>query len=228
VLLKAANESPAEKRAKEADALVARAQSGDPAAFDALVRRFRPRIYALALHLTASASDADDVTQESFVEAYRHITRFEGRSQFFTWLYRITVNKALNARRQGTRQSASLDDERLTFALRADAKGDPRLALELRDTYLTLLNALDRMPSGLRSAVVLTIISGLSYEEAAVVLNTSAGAVAVRIHEARKELRRALEESQRTQRTKWHKKGRHGRALSAPSLDLAAALASLL
>src|SRR5262245_23688065 len=112
----------AERRARDADLLVARARTGDPAAFDALVRRFRPRIYALALHLTGSASDADDVAQEAFVQAYRHVRHFEGRSQFFTWLYRITVNRALNVRRTGARRtSIPLDDARVTAALEVDA-----------------------------------------------------------------------------------------------------------
>jgi RNA polymerase sigma-70 factor (ECF subfamily) len=216
----------AERRARDADLLVERARRGDPAAFDGLVRRFRPRIYALALHLTGSSSDADDIAQEAFVEAYRHVAHFEGRSQFFTWLYRITVNRALNTQRQRARGAGiSLDDERVEAAMAVDAPSDPRLALSLRETYAQLVRALDALPAGLKSAVVLTALSGLSYEEAAVVLGTSAGAVAVRIHEARKHLRAALHASENKRRRS--AKLDDSQASSA-YLELAMSLASVL
>jgi RNA polymerase sigma-70 factor (ECF subfamily) len=214
--------SAAEQRARAADRLVAAARDGDPRAFDALVRRFRPRIYALALHLTGSASDADDITQDAFVQAYRHMRHFEGRSQFFTWLYRITVNRALNVERQrGRRGSLPLDDVRVEAALKYDAPGDPRLQIELRETYAALLTALDALSPALKSAVVLTALQGLSYEEAAVVLGTSEGAIAVRIHEARKQLRSALESRKRSR-----SKEREG--APAGNLELALALAGVI
>jgi len=223
----AAHETPAERRAHDADVLVARARAGDPTAFDGLVRRFRPRIYAVALHLTGSASDADDIAQEAFVQAYRQMGKFEGRSQFFTWLYRITVNGALNAQRLRVRRaSVALDDVRVEAALAVDAPNDPRLAISLRETYSTLLSALDGLSPGLKSAVVLTALSGLSYEEAAVVLGTSAGAVAVRIHEARKQLRAALLASEKVRGRAPQKSDE--RQESTPSLELAMSLAALL
>lgn len=224
--MSSSNHTAAARRARDADMLVALARSGDPRAFDALVRRFRPRIYAVALHLTGSASDADDIAQEAFVQAYRHVHSFEGRSQFFTWLYRITVNRALNAQRQRVRRAGvSFDDVRVEAALAVDAPNDPRLALSLRETYAALLTALDGLSAGLKSAVVLTSLSGLSYEEAAVVLNTSAGAVAVRIHEARKQLRIALESNKRG---KVRERQQEEKTSAAASLELAMALASLL
>ena len=73
--------------------LVRRAQQGDRAAFDELVRRYRARIYALTLHLTGSRAEADDITQEVFTRAYQQLGSFAGRSEFFTWLYRIAVNR---------------------------------------------------------------------------------------------------------------------------------------
>jgi len=216
----------AERRARDADVLVAAAREGDPQAFDALVRRFRPRIYALALHLSGSASDADDITQDVFVNAYRHIRHFQGRSHFFTWLYRITMNRALNAKRQrGQRDNVPFDDVRVEVAMRVDAPSDPRLALELRETYAALLRGLDELSPGLKSAVVLVSLQGFSHEEAAVVLNTTENALAVRMHEARKQLRAALEAGQR----------RRGARRAAPerreggfNLELALSLAVLI
>jgi len=174
--------------------LVKRAQAGDRAAFDDLVRRYRARIYALTLHLTGSRSEADDITQDVFTRAYQQLHTFAGRSEFFTWLYRIAVNRSLNARRDTARRRTSgLDDPRVQAAVAVDAYGDPRRAAELRQTYARLVAALDRLSPTLRSTVVLVALQGLSHEEAAAVLGCPAGTVAWRIHEARNQLRASLE-----------------------------------
>ena len=182
--------SDAELRGMEASALVEAAKSGDPQAFDALVRRYRSRIFALALHLTGSRSEADDITQDAFLRAYKNIHRFEGRSEFFTWLYRIALNRALNKRRDRRRRvTLSIDDPRLTMALAVDAGADPRRKLELRETYTILLKAFDSLTPLLRTTVALTLLQGLSYKEAAVVLDTTEGTVAWRVHEARRKMK---------------------------------------
>jgi len=174
--------------------LVQRAQRGDRAAFDDLVRRYRARIYALTLHLTGSRSEADDITQDVFTRAYQQLHTFAGRSEFFTWLYRIAVNRALNARRDTARRRTSgLDDPRVQAAVAVDAYGDPRRAAELSQTYARLVTALDRLSPTLRSTVVLVALQGLSHDEAAAVLGCSTGTVAWRIHEARHQLRAALD-----------------------------------
>ena len=176
------------------DRLVKRAQGGDRAAFDDLVRRYRARIYALSLHLTGSRSEADDITQDVFTRAYQQLHTFAGRSEFFTWLYRIAVNRSLNARRDTARRRTSgLDDPRVQAAVAVDAYGDPRRAAELRQTYARLVAALDRLSPTLRSTVVLVALQGLSHDEAAAVLGCPAGTVAWRIHEARNQLRASLE-----------------------------------
>lgn len=181
-------------RSRQADALVEAARQGDPRAFEGLVKRYRHRIYALALHMTGSPSDADDITQDAFVRAFRNIHRFEGRSEFFTWLYRIALNRALNVRRdQARRRTADLDDPRVVVAVAVDSGGDPGRALELRETYVCLVKAFDRLSPLLRTTVALTMMQGLSYPEAAVVLETTEGTVAWRIHEARKQMRVAIE-----------------------------------
>jgi RNA polymerase sigma-70 factor (ECF subfamily) len=174
--------------------LVKRAQAGDRSAFDDLVRRYRARIYALTLHLTGSRSEADDITQDVFTRAYQQLHTFAGRSEFFTWLYRIAVNRALNARRDTARRRTSgLDDPRVQAAVAVDAWGDPRRAAELRQTYARLVAALDRLSPTLRSTVVLVALQGLSHDEAAAVLGCSPGTVAWRIHEARQQLHAALD-----------------------------------
>src|SRR5438309_4518412 len=175
------------------DKLVKRAQAGDRAAFDDLVRRYRARIYALTLHLTGSRSEADDITQDVFTRAYQQLGTFAGRSEFFTWLYRIAVNRALNSRRDTARRRTSgLDDPRVQAAVAVDAYGDPRRQAELSQTYARLVTALDGLSPTLRSTVVLVSLQGLSHDEAAAVLGCPTGTVAWRIHEARNQLRAAL------------------------------------
>jgi RNA polymerase sigma-70 factor (ECF subfamily) len=179
----------AERRGAEAAELVARAKAGDTRAFDQLVRTYRPRVYALALHLTGQESDADDITQDAFLKAYRKLGDFEGRSEFFTWIYRITLHRALNAKRdKKRRRTVPIDDPRLVAAVAVDAEGDPERAAQLRDRYRALLEAFDQLTPLLQTTVVLTSLQGLNYKEAAVVLDTTEGTVAWRIHEARRKM----------------------------------------
>ena len=135
--------SEAERRGREASALVEAAKAGDPRAFAELVRRYRPRIYALALHLTGRPSDADDITQDAFLKAYSRLHEFEGRSQFFTWLYRIALHRALNVNRdQGRRRTSDLQDPRVAAAVAVDAGGDPRRTVELQELFLEGISGL--------------------------------------------------------------------------------------
>src|SRR3970040_813015 len=100
-----------------------RARQGDREAFGRLVRRHQRRVYAAALHILGNHSDADDATQETFVRAYKGLPTFDGRADFFTWLYRITVNTALNSLRGGKR-GAALSHKGGTEA--AHVSGSPR------------------------------------------------------------------------------------------------------
>ena len=189
--------TPAQREAATAALLVERAKAGEPNAFDALVRRYRKRIFALALHLSGSESEADDIVQDVFIRAFRALDQFEGRSEFFTWVYRLTVNRALDARRSRTRRGeSSIDDEdpRIERAIEVDASGDPQRAAELRQTYARVLRALDALPPDMRTTVVLVALQGLSNAEAAVVQGCARGTIAWRLHEGRKRLLEATAE----------------------------------
>src|ERR1043165_6379307 len=183
----------AEREAATATALVAAAQAGDQRAFEALVTRYRKRIFALALHITGSASEADDIAQDVFLKAYRALPEFEGRSQFFTWVYRMTVNRSLNVRRDRARRGEDgLDDPRLELAIAADARRHPGLEAELRQRSARLLRALDALPVDMRTTVILVSLQGLSHSEVGVVQKISEGTVAWRMHEARRRLHEAM------------------------------------
>jgi len=184
----------AEREAATATALVAAAKAGDGRAFEALVARYRKRIFALALHITRSASEADDIAQDVFLNAYRALPEFEGRSQFFTWVYRMTVNRSLNVRRDRARRGEDivLDDPRLELAIAVDARSNPSREAELRQSYARLLRALDSLPVDMRTTVILVSLQGLSHGEVAVVQKVSEGTIAWRMHEARRRLHDAM------------------------------------
>lgn len=183
----------AEREAATATALVEAAKAGDQRAFESLVRRYRKRIFALALHITGSSSEADDIAQDVFIRAYNALKQFEGRSQFFTWVYRMAVNRSLNARRDRARRGEdTLDDPRLELAVAVDARGNPGLEAELRQTYARLLRALDSLPIDMRTTVILVSLQGMSHGEVAVIQKLSEGTVAWRMHEARRRLNEAL------------------------------------
>lgn len=182
----------AEREAATASALVEAAKAGDQRAFESLVRRYRKRIFALALHIIGSSSEADDITQDVFLKAYRALPEFEGRSQFFTWVYRMTVNRSLNARRDRSRRGEDSDDARLELAVAVDARSNPNRVAELRQTYTRLLRALDALPADMRTTVILVSLQGMSHGEVAVVQNVSEGTIAWRMHEARRRLHEAM------------------------------------
>ena len=172
---------------------MARAKAGDQGAFSELVSRYRSRIVALALHLTGAESEAEDIAQDVFLKAYQKLPGFEGRSQFFTWVYRMAVNRSLNARRdRKRRRETAMDDPRVARAVEVDAGGDPERAAVLRETYTRLVLALDQLPAPMRTTVVLVVLQGFSHAEASVVQGCSVGTIAWRIHEARSKLREAM------------------------------------
>jgi RNA polymerase sigma-70 factor (ECF subfamily) len=192
----------AEREAATATALVAAAKAGDARAFEALVARYRKRIFALALHITGSASEADDIAQDVFLKAFRALPQFEGRSQFFTWVYRMTVNRSLNVRRDRARRDEDvvLDDPRLELAIAVDARSNPGREAELRQSYARLLRALDGLPVEMRTTVILVSLQGMAHGEAAVIQKVSEGTIAWRMHEARRRLHEATAPEKLTRR----------------------------
>jgi RNA polymerase sigma-70 factor, ECF subfamily len=191
----------ADREAATATALVAAAKAGDRQAFEALVRRYRKRIYALALHIVGRASEADDIAQEVFLKAYRALPQFEGRSQFFTWVYRMAVNRSLNARRDRSRRGEDpFEDPRVELAVAVDARDNPGLAAELRQTYARLLRALDSLPAEMRTTVILVPLQGFSHGGVGVIQKVSEGTIAWRMHEARRRLHAAMAPESRKHR----------------------------
>jgi RNA polymerase sigma-70 factor (ECF subfamily) len=179
--------------------LVDRARNGDAAAFDDLVRRHHARIHRLALHMLRDRAEAEDVAQETFIRAYQALARFDGRSEPYTWLYRIAVNLSLNLLRSRRGQASRIDvqDPRLDGLLtetRPSALADPPGHAERKELYIALCEGIDGLSESLRTTLILVCIDGRSHEEASGILGAPAGTIAWRVHEARRKLKAMLAE----------------------------------
>lgn len=173
--------------------ILERARRGDRDAFGKLVLSYQRRVYMTAYRMMGNHDDASDVAQDAFIRAYRGIASFDARSDFFTWLYRILVNVALNHLRQRRRRrTVAFEEVVLPAPLAEEAGDDPRRALELKRMMFEIGQALETLPVTLRATLVLVILEGLPYREAAEILDCSEGTVAWRVHEARKLLRDPL------------------------------------
>jgi RNA polymerase sigma-70 factor, ECF subfamily len=176
------------------DGLVARAQRGDREAFGALVRKYQRRVYATAFNITGAHGDADDVAQEALIRAFRGLARFDGRSDFFTWLYRIVVNVALNHVRARKRSAAEpLDGIGGAAERLAHGGADPRAVAESRELYGRVLGALAELSPTLRVTLVLAAVEELPYKKIAELMECPEGTVAWRVNQARKVLRQKLQ-----------------------------------
>jgi RNA polymerase sigma-70 factor (ECF subfamily) len=174
--------------------LVERARKGDRDAFEELVRRHAQRLHAVVLRFVADPEEAREVTQDAFLRAWRGIDRFQGQSQFFTWLYRIGINEAKRRaeRRPPAWTTLSLDDEAEPEA--PDWSEAPQTRLEQSDLREALEEAVRALPFEYRAPLILRDIEGLSTAEAAEVMDLGEAAFKSRLHRARLAVRRALDE----------------------------------
>lgn len=171
--------------------LVEKTLEGDKGSFAELVRRHYRKVFYLVFHMTHRKEDAEDLTQEAFLRAYRGLKSFGFRSDFYTWLYRIAVNVTLNFLRKTAKQAA-VSTESLPASLSASEAEGPGKQAEARELYERLLSGIQALSPDLRAALVLTAFQGLRYREAAEVLGCAEGTVAWRVSEARQQLRKYL------------------------------------
>jgi len=169
------------------EALVGRAQQGDPDAYEAVYRRLSGRIYGLCLRMTADAQQAEELTQDAFVRAWEKLGSFRGDSQFSTWLHRLTVNLVLQTRRSAGRRASREEP------LPEDDRYMGRVAEAFPGTRIDLERAIAGLPEGARQVLVLRDVQGYKYREVAELVGVTVGTVKAQIHRARKLLREALE-----------------------------------
>ncbi len=193
----AAAEPPARADAE----VVQRARSGDREAFRILVERYQGRAYGLALRVLRDEEQARDVVQDAFLKAYGSLDRFEGRSGFYTWLYRIVMNLCLDAKRRDRSGQQVEWSEEVVHGGAAEAalaaaedpqEPDPAAALERSELREQLTRAIEGLPEDARRIIELREIDDLSYQEIAECLGVPKGTVMSRLHYARRRLREAL------------------------------------
>ena len=180
------------------DELVRRARRGELTAYDELVRRYQERIYATIYHMTSNHEDANDLAQEAFIKAFHALKSFKGGSSFYTWVYRIAVNKTINFLKQRKNKAQlSLDD--LDFNAEHDpdlvaliSDKTPRRDINLAELQEKLNSAMQKLSEPHRLVVTLHDVQGLSHEEIARIMECNIGTVRSRLFYARQQLQAYL------------------------------------
>ena len=186
--------------------LIKQYQSGDPAALEQLVLKYQNRIYNVILKICADPDDAAELTQETFVKVIENLDKFEGRSGFYTWTFRIAVNLTLNyCQRNSKLAFRSLDAEQeqqddsqvkqvLKDFLSDDSSPDPAAEVQSKELYRIAARTLMGLDETHRAVIVLRDIEGMSYSRIAEVLDIELGTVRSRLSRARSKMRDILED----------------------------------
>ena len=180
------------------EVLVRRTQRGDSAAFDVLVERYKERLYATVYHMTANHEDANDLVQDTFIKAFKSLNSFRGQSSFYTWVYRIAVNRTINfLKRRKNRNQYSLDD--LDSSIQTDpdlvemmSHVTPRREVVLIELHERLNEALQKLSEPHRAVVTMHDIQAMTHADIAKVIRCSEGTVRSRLFYARQQLQGLL------------------------------------
>jgi len=178
--------------------LVAAAREGDMRAYDELIRRYQDRIYGTIYHMTSNHEDANDLAQETFIKAFQALKNFKGDSSFYTWVYRIAVNKTINfLKSRKNKVSLSLND--MDFNIENDpdlvafvSDKTPRRDVALTELQEKLNKAMQKLSDVHRMVVTLHDVQGLSHEEIANIMDCNVGTVRSRLFYARQQLQAYL------------------------------------
>lgn len=178
--------------------VVERVLAGDTDAFSILVHKYQDRVYSATLNYVYSPEEALDVTQDTFVKAYTNLHRFNSSSSFYTWIYRIAINTAIDwLRKRKNRKVDSLDDLKFTevgFEPESkDLDSNPEHVLNKNEIERNLRAAIGMLTLKLRNVLVLHDVEGLSQDEISVILKIPVGTVKSRISRARAELKKILQ-----------------------------------
>jgi RNA polymerase sigma-70 factor, ECF subfamily len=178
--------------------LVQRAQNGDYTAYDELIRRYQERVYATVYHMTSNHEDAGDLTQETFIKGFTALKSFKGDSSFYTWVYRIAVNKTINfIKQRKNRTHLSLNDMDFNAENHPDmvdlvSEKTPRRDAGLSELHEKLNDAMQKLSPVHRLVVTLHDVQGLPHEEIATIMDCNIGTVRSRLFYARQQLQAYL------------------------------------
>ena len=185
--------------------LVKRCQAGDTRAFDALVTRYRGKVYAMTYHMIQNETEAWDLSQEAFIKAWRALPRFKLDSSFYTWLYRIAHNVTYDyLRKKKIQGDGEFDDSRTEHQAAAGAEtvphaeAAPDVALNRAELGARIRDAIAQLSPDHRQVVLLREVDGMAYEEIAATIPCSLGTVMSRLFYARKKLQELLKDAYET------------------------------
>ncbi len=187
-------------RTDEDQALVARAQTGDAAAFDDLVVKYSPRLYGLVYNMTSNHEDTNDLLQDVFAKAYRAIKGFRGKSSFYTWIHTIAVNMTLNfLKKRGRRYHLSLDDVDASIQndkefIELTSTSSPVREADLSELQRRLNESMMKLSEEHRAVVTMFHIQGMPHAEISKILGVSEGTVRSRLFYANRQLQNYLDE----------------------------------
>ena len=182
------------------DELVVRCQAGDTGAFDELVTRYRGKVYAMIYNMVKSEADAWDLSQEAFIKAWKALPKFEARSSFYTWLYRISHNVTYDWMRKRKVQAEGEFDETVQQSIDPKAKtvpfkeSRPDEKLEQREIRVRIEEAIEKLSPDHRAVILLKEVDGRQYNEIAEIIGISIGTVMSRLFYARKKLQSLLKD----------------------------------
>ena len=174
-------------------AIVARVMDGDLAAFELIMRRYNQRLFRVARGILGNDEEAEDVVQETYIRAYEHLSEFEGRAQFATWLTKIAVHAATARRRRMRRVELFAPEEDFLSMVGTSSDDDPREQASRGELRSILAQAVDELPADLRVIFILRHVEGLDTEETARNLDLTPANVKVRLHRARAQLRHSID-----------------------------------
>jgi RNA polymerase sigma-70 factor (ECF subfamily) len=179
--------------------LIEQLKQGDEAAFKTIVDTWQNMVYNTALGIVQNAEDAEDITQEVFVQVYQSISSFKGDSKFSTWLYRIAITKSLDHERRKKRKKRfafvkSLFGEENEAAIHPPDFNHPGVVLDKKEDAATLFSVISMLPENQKIAFTLHKLEGLSYQEVSEVMKTTVSSVESLMHRAKTNLRKNLEE----------------------------------
>ncbi len=191
--------SAASEASREEDMEMLRAvNGGDATAYRGLVEKYQQRVYSMAYGVLRNREDARDVTQDAFVKAYKNLHSFRLESSFYTWLYRIAMNLAIDLTRKRKRRQTSSFDEQIATR---DGEGQiaethhqdsPSKTLERKQLYSKIMDAIGKLPEDQQQVILLRELEGLSYREISDITGIPEGTVMSRLFYARKKLQKLL------------------------------------
>jgi RNA polymerase sigma-70 factor (ECF subfamily) len=179
---------------REETEMISRCQQGDQEALKEIFEKYHKKVYRIAYGVVRQREEALDIVQEVFVKLFRSIKNFKGRAHFYTYLYRMVMNTAIDHKRKAGKQFMSSLDEEGSFQPPDDVEKGPERILLQKELEERVKLAMDKLPSEQKAALIFRDVEGLSYQEMAEAMGCSIGTVMSRLHYGRKRMQESLKD----------------------------------